>query len=163
MQKERHVLQYSIVRVLTYVFFFFSLLHRKAHAHDLAHDRGQEAGPDLGLALTHDRVASTHDHIPGHDLTRHDTDHTQSHAPGHPDTRGLGQSHVPSRVLDQDLPRSPSLDRVLGLVLDRREMKKLDLLSLEQMRTRIAIQLMATLSHSKPRRFRTLFTNKSTL
>lgn len=126
----------------------------KAHARDLVPDHDPEAGLDPGLALIHARVASIRDHVPGHGLAHQGVrDLALSHAPSHLGTQGLDQSHVQSLALV--LGRDPlrSLDHVLVLLPEHREMTKPDQLSLELTRTRIIILLMVTLSRSRARIF----------
>lgn len=151
LQARESLSQIKCNALIQSVLSFF--LCRKAQVLD--HVLDQEADPDLktdrvpGLALIHDHAASALnlDHTPDPDLTLHDaTDHIQNHAPSHPGTRGPDPSPVQNHDLDQDPRTSPSLDHVLVQHLDHHEMRKLGLLSTEQMRIRIIIQQMVTMS-----------------
>lgn len=151
LQARESLSQIKCNALIQSVLSFF--LCRKAQVLD--HVLDQEADPDLktdrvpGLALIHDHAASALnlDHTPDPDLTLHGaTDHTQNHAPSHPGTRGPDPSPVQNHDLDQDPRTSPSLDHVLVQHLDHHEMRKLGLLSTEQMRIRIIIQQMVTMS-----------------
>ena len=121
------------------------LLFRKVHVLDLVLD--QEAAPDPesdltpGLALVHDHGANAPNlgHVPDHDHARHGAGHVLSPA--------RSRGHDPA----QDPHANPNHDHDLVHVphLDHPEMKKKHLLNLKQMRIRITIQQMVTLSLSE--------------